>query len=215
MSIKVVLNPVELRVVGDWEGSVSTMYNPEDEMIMVKTVDEGDRWYSFIWVIHAPEIKTVLFVSMYQCAFICRPNWEKTTSTMDNSAEEVIRGIMRLPDDYTVTDSRELFKQRREEYLNDLRQSPHDTMPYDDLALNYHVIPLAEWQTLDVDELCQLNGDEFIDFPKGKSRIEEGADVNQSVKYWESLFYMVEREPTLKEQRTLCDTTFVQVSLEC
>lgn len=217
MSFQVKLNPINLYMKGDCDGiSAYVTYSPHDQTIMHKLVDGDDVWYTFIRVLHIPEIKMVLFLSLQRYSDYGDAN----TSTMTDEDGQLIRLAMRLPDGYTVTDSRDMFRKRRAEYIEGYRQrmkanpriiyelypqdmieALQDTMPNTDVAeriMSHHMLPNIAWFTYDWD--AQASQDTTYS-DKG----------NSTVRYWEGLFYCVPIKRRTYDLEVLVDTTYVAV----
>lgn len=239
MAVNVELNLVNMRRSSRCINTGKfTIYNTHDNLIMIKTIDEEwDTWYTFISVIHRPEFKTVFLVSMFECDFIAHRHRHEGTideNLMEHVTEQMIRKIMKLSDDYVVTDSKEVYNTRRENYIRELQQQMRenpiivhdlyshsmvqavkDVLPQSDIAekvLSAHMMPDIAWYTDDLSKLDSLKAEYFLDFndniPHGANRMHY-AEPNAYVRYLEDCFYGQEWD---MDGNNL-DTTYIELRI--
>lgn len=127
--------------------------------------------YKFHRVLVCPEIKLILFLSMYEVMFDGAGNITFEMCDRKNMVETLGRKLMNIPESYTVTDSHELFFAKREEFLNEHRQrvlSGHfedqalaatlqQALSYDVACLIMSHIPpkSAPWLSADITKKCR------------------------------------------------------------
>lgn len=207
MSVSVKLNPVNMKIVEHLDGATYILYNPCDDLIMVRVTDEHDVWYTFIYLIHRPEIKTVLYVSMFECDFTARNNRrEEVTNDMLSQFinESMVRNIMKLSDDFVVTDSKEVYNSRRDVLVDTVKSA----LPHEHIAYRILQNDLPFWHTDDLEGISSLTAEDFLDFekdiPQGENRMHY-ATTNAYVAYLRGLFCEMDDTET--------ESTFVELRI--
>ena len=171
--MNIALYPIHLKRQEWYDAEEYTLYFPKDNIIIQKIRDENDVIYRFYDVYHVPEFKMVLFLSGYAITWMERMDTgERIISSLDKNIESRIRDIMELPQDYIVTDSRDLFKQKRSEFIAQYKMQNSNVTNIiseylnNDIAqkiMDDHILEDKHWFAYDVDSVEPLNGKYFVD----------------------------------------------------
>lgn len=136
-----------------YDSDECTVYFPKDHLIIQYVRDEHDVIYMVYEVYYAPDMKMALFLSGYAVCFFERTDgtFDRCIDKLDKSIEERIRSILELTDECIVTDDKELFKTKRDEYL---------AANADKVDILCEQMP---WLKYDLDAVKLLHGKHFID----------------------------------------------------